>query len=583
LAQLSSGERNDALLRGLRYLSPKIAHGHLTVEEVHAALWRAYETNGYIDDDGAKAFEKTFKSGLKKLAHDASKPEPTLPERPLSGGMVSGVSGPGHANGSHYEHGLNGAESGSSAGAEAKGETREQIEDHFRPVQLGNLLRTPAPKRRWFVPDLIPAGQVTLITGDGGVGKSTLMLQLLAASATGTLWLGMDVKQCRAAILSAEDDIDEMHWRFQCINLGIEGDPEEKLQALNNVWLIDGSKDLDPTLANFEGKSKQLAPTDTLAKLKAFVEANAIEVLILDSAADVFTEEIDRYGVRSFIRLIRGLADTVILLGHPSVSGMQSGRNYSGSTHWNNAVRSRLAFTRAKGADGKELDTDLRFLEVAKANRSKAKQKLVLRWTENGFVRDEKAASGLDDLERRVKAEETFMKLLVLYCQQGRAPSPNVSSNFAPKVFAEDPDGDGISKDEFKRAMNQLLGCGKIEIVQVKKGRETRDRLKPVEGVIEPDRDKMTGKIGVQESLALRGIQAAIDKGLGFDHPISGCTPEDIVTARVVTGDDVMNALLDEGKGYDAICSFIEGTKGLAAKGLIKIDQSGTHVIYWLI
>jgi putative DNA primase/helicase len=174
------------------------------------------------------------------------------------------------------------------AGTADSSATEAKPEDAFRPVQLGNLLRKPAPPRRWTVENWIPAGQVTLLAGDGGIGKSTLVLQLLAACATGTQWLGMDVKQGRVAVLSAEDDIDEMHWRFQCINRGIEGDSEEKLEALNNAWLIDASKDLDPTLANFEEKNSALKLTDTFEKLKAFVAENAIDVLILDSAADVF-------------------------------------------------------------------------------------------------------------------------------------------------------------------------------------------------------------------------------------------------------------------------------------------------------
>jgi archaellum biogenesis ATPase FlaH len=242
-------------------------------------------------------------------------PPPNFKERPMPGGDGKRETGPGHANGARHEHGLNGAGSGSSTGPEA--------EDSFKPVWAGDLLRKPAPTRRWFVPDLIPAGQGTLISGDGAVGKSTLMLQLAVAAATAKPWLGMDVKQGRVAVLSAEDDVDEIHFRLQCIASGIEGDHEEKLSALNNIALIDASKDLDPTLANFDGRSKRLLLTDTLDKLKTFVRKNTIDVLILDSAADVFSEEMDRYGVRSFIRLIRSLADTVILLGHPSVSGMK--------------------------------------------------------------------------------------------------------------------------------------------------------------------------------------------------------------------------------------------------------------------
>jgi RecA-family ATPase len=218
--------------------------------------------------------------------------------------------------------------------------------DHFRPVNLYELLLKPAPKRRWLIPDIIPGGEGTLIAGDGGGGKSLLMLQLAVAYATGMPWLGMPVgKQGKVLILSAEDDIDEMHYRFECIVRSLPDDETKRL-ALKNVWLLDASKDLDPTLAHFDDGAKELVRTDTFGKLKAFVAHNQIDLLILDSAADVFSEEINRYAVRSFVRLIRGLADTVILLGHPSVSGLKDGRGYSGSTHWSNAFRSRLKLER---------------------------------------------------------------------------------------------------------------------------------------------------------------------------------------------------------------------------------------------
>ncbi len=41
------------------------------------------------------------------------------------------------------------------------------------------------PERRWLVPDWIPQGQVTLLGGDGGVGKSLLAQQLMTSLALG--------------------------------------------------------------------------------------------------------------------------------------------------------------------------------------------------------------------------------------------------------------------------------------------------------------------------------------------------------------------------------------------------------------
>jgi hypothetical protein len=43
----------------------------------------------------------------------------------------------------------------------------------------------PIPERRWIVPGIIPEGNVTMLNGDGGLGKSQLALQLLAACTIG--------------------------------------------------------------------------------------------------------------------------------------------------------------------------------------------------------------------------------------------------------------------------------------------------------------------------------------------------------------------------------------------------------------
>jgi RecA-family ATPase len=44
------------------------------------------------------------------------------------------------------------------------------------------LAEKPVPQRRWIVPDWIARQQVTLLTGQGGVGKSLLALQLMVAA-----------------------------------------------------------------------------------------------------------------------------------------------------------------------------------------------------------------------------------------------------------------------------------------------------------------------------------------------------------------------------------------------------------------
>ena len=55
-----------------------------------------------------------------------------------------------------------------------------------RPIELKtwNTTEPPSP-RRWLVEDWLPAGRVTLLAGQGGIGKSRLALQLAAGIASG--------------------------------------------------------------------------------------------------------------------------------------------------------------------------------------------------------------------------------------------------------------------------------------------------------------------------------------------------------------------------------------------------------------
>ncbi len=352
--------------------------------------------------------------------------------------------------------------------------------DAFKPICAGTLLKKQAPLRQWVVPGLIPKNQVTLLAGDGGTGKSTLGMQLGIASAIGTSWLEIEVERTATLILSAEDDKDEMHWRCEKILGGLPGDRESNRAALEGkLWLLDATNELDPTLATYQAERGAEA-TDTFTRIERFIREHNIGLFIADSAADVFAEEIERHAVRSFIRKLKSIGCTVLLLGHPSVDGMKSGRGYSGSTHWNNAVRSRLYFTRVEAQDGSTPDPDLRVLVTAKANRARTGQKIGMRWTESGFVRENTAATGIDTLAHQLKAEEVFLKLLRQRCQEGRPPSHNASSagTYAPKLFAAHHQSEGISKAAFAKAMDMLLSAGTIEIVTEGPPSKRRSRLK---------------------------------------------------------------------------------------------------------
>jgi hypothetical protein len=78
-------------------------------------------------------------------------------------------------------------------------------------------LDKPIPPREWVVPDVIPAANVTLLTGHGSSGKTTLALQLAAATVLGCGWLNHMPEHGPAMVICCEDDEAELRRRLASI------------------------------------------------------------------------------------------------------------------------------------------------------------------------------------------------------------------------------------------------------------------------------------------------------------------------------------------------------------------------------
>lgn len=327
------------------------------------------------------------------------------------------------------------------------------------------------PPREWHVPDLIPARTVTILTGDGATGKSLLALQLAVATAINARWIGNEVKFGRCLFLTAEDEVDELHRRLFAIGKA-EG---FELSVLENLHVASLAGQ-DAVMAAPDRKTSLLKPTPLFERLRATVDAIRPALIVLDTLADLFGgNEVDRAQARQFVGMLRGLGMqfdcTVLLLAHPSLSGMSSGSGNSGSTAWNNSVRSRLYLRRIIREEGGgrivEDDPDLRELTTMKANYGRSGDRTEMRWVEGRFVptTDPIAANiSLDGLGAG-KAEAVFLKLLSIYLSEGRNVSCNPSSTYAPRVFAADDRCERVTAKAFQKAMNALLERREIENV----------------------------------------------------------------------------------------------------------------------
>jgi AAA domain len=313
------------------------------------------------------------------------------------------------------------------------------------PLQFINVTAwygQPVPNREWCVPNRIPMRNVTLFSGEGAIGKSIVSLQLSVAHALGKDWLGAMPEPGPALVVACEDDADELHRRLSLI-LNQYGATFEDLKDLHPLSLAGQ----DALLATLD-RNGLIKPTRLFNQLHAAACDTRPKLIVLDNSADVFGgSENDRAQVRQFIGILRGLAIAadagVLLTSHPSLTGITSGSGISGSTAWNATVRSRLYMKRVKTEKDEEPDPDLRVIEVMKSNYGPVGETITLRWKEGVFV--PVAAMGtLERLAADSAADDLFLKLLDRFQDQGRNLSDKpTANNYAPKMFATDPDGKG--------------------------------------------------------------------------------------------------------------------------------------------
>ncbi|MDG4670891.1 AAA family ATPase [Shinella sp. 838] len=328
----------------------------------------------------------------------------------------------------------------------------------FTVISPADFADAPVPSRKWYIEELIPARNVTLLSGDGGTGKSLVALQIAVAGCLGAETLGLAPAFGRTLVLAAEDEWDELHRRLDdiCVAQGTT------LAALRGMRVIPAAGQ-DAELVRADAKGRIQFTNKMEALVDEIVDFQP-SLVVLDTSADLFGgNEIDRNQVRFFISALRGLAMeldcTFLLLSHPSVAGMQTGTGISGSTAWNNSVRSRLYLTADKE------DDDARVMKGMKANYGRKGGEIRMRWQGGIFVLDDgRPAAGSVLLAAR--AERVFVETLAKLFQQGQRLSPSPSATYAVKIIAAHPDAKGLSKKELVAAQQRLLDSGSVRIVE---------------------------------------------------------------------------------------------------------------------
>jgi len=330
---------------------------------------------------------------------------------------------------------------------------------------MSNWDNEPVPEQEWTVLNRIPRGHCVLFSGEGAAGKSTEQLHLSAAHVLGRDWLGTMPEAGPAIYIDAEDDEKVLHRRLAAITNHYQvtfGD------------LVKGGLHL----MSFVGQDAVLAAVNRTGRLEPMPlyrqlleAAGDIKPIVMGiaSCANVYAgSEIDRNQVQQFIGLLTRLAivanGSVVLISHPSLTGITNDSGISGTTQWHNAVRARFYMKGIKAEAGEQSDSDLREIVFKKNNYGPISENIVLRY-QNGLFLPVATPGSLEKLAADQTAENLFLELLDKFQAQGRKVShTKTAPNYAPAVFAKDQKAAKIPgiRNAFVDAMDRLFEAGKI-------------------------------------------------------------------------------------------------------------------------
>ena len=292
-------------------------------------------------------------------------------------------------------------------------ETLTRAIETAMPLRVSTWGNTPPEARQWLIDERLPTGRVSLLTGEGGAGKSRLALQLAAGIASGgddgewivspgrMMRLGSAVPTDGASVVFAswEDEPEEFYRRLHQISgRAAPWVKPERLEKLRIVNLVGEG----PVWAPPQGRhiSTMAELTVTGERVRRLCEQENARLLVLDPLAAAYAADENARGlVRAFVSHwdAWGQANNcaVLILAHPPKS---VGMSYAGSTDWQGAARALWAL-QAETDKSAEASPRTWRLEFVKGNYGPKPDPLRLRWDTGSGLRWEVMGADYGDVE----------------------------------------------------------------------------------------------------------------------------------------------------------------------------------------
>lgn len=363
-----------------------------------------------------------------------------------------------------------------------------ELQGKLKPLKVfsaGTMGQHPIRDREWLIPGILITHGVTLLGGDGGMGKSILCLQAQIAAWLGREWCGIPMPAgIRSFGLYCEDEWQEVHRRVDAILRYYNATYEDLGDNVRFACRVGE----DNELMSFGFKNDKGRQTTLFTQLTSEIEKWQTQLIILDTVADTFGgNENVRPQVRGFVNSIRQLSwinhGGVILTAHPSRVGLVDGSGLSGSTAWNGSVRARVYLTRPPtpdaDVDGDQEPTNERILKTMKSNYSEAGGKVRLEYRNGVFVRVD---AEVRSAAMKAEAQRTLLEFCRTSVSLRRYYTVTPSGQYSLIANAKRSSDRAVRKHSFHalhEAQTALLERGALVIVTIKVNNRRKEVIRP--------------------------------------------------------------------------------------------------------
>lgn len=303
--------------------------------------------------------------------------------------------------------------------------------------------RGPAPEMAWLVRDLIPMGTAGAMYSVGGVGKSSLALDLAVRVAIApeipNEWLGAYPIDHGGAVayLSCEEPESVLHKRFgetcEAIADMTSTSFEQVFEtASKNLYLANLQGQVEPL---FNIKATTLDPSDEYARVKAALQQVAqqadlngisLRLVVLDtrsrfSGVEGAGNALVAREVNYYEGLVREFGASLLILHHVTKHSLNGGNamaasrgesSFLDSLRFSIHLESMPSYTASKNGISEKDRSDYLVLSNSKQNYGKVQGPIVVRRKEFKFVKVEVEAKDLRADKKQRQGEEDREKVL---------------------------------------------------------------------------------------------------------------------------------------------------------------------------